>query len=232
MPNFRNRSEAPEKMDNPDVPAKEAHKALRELETINKYLGGYNVVLRALNGLDWPREPVTIMDLGCGGGDMLRAIAGWAHKKQRRVRLIGIDLNPAMTQYASHRSVRYPAIDFRTANVFDDVLQTEAPHITICSLFAHHFDGADLVALIQRMYQLASRAVIINDLHRHRVAYYAIKVLSRLFSRTYLVKYDAPLSVARSLTRKEWQAALKAAGISRYTIRWRWAWRWEIIIQK
>jgi 2-polyprenyl-3-methyl-5-hydroxy-6-metoxy-1,4-benzoquinol methylase len=232
MPNLRKRSEAPEKMDDPAVPEGEVRKALRELEIINGLLGGYKVVLHALNSLDWPREPVVIMDFGCGGGDMLRAVSKWADQKQRRVRLIGIDMNPAMTRYAGNKSLKFPAISFRTANVFDDALMADAPHIAMCSLFAHHFDHDDLVKLVRHMYSLARRAVIINDLHRNRIAYHSIKTLTALFSRTHLVKYDGPLSVARSLTRREWQEVMTAAGIGKYTIRWRWAWRWEIIIEK
>lgn len=232
MADLRKRSEAPEKMDDPTVPEGELRKALQEIAFINNWLGGHKVVLHALNRLDWPREPVVIMDLGCGGGDMLRVISAWADKKQRRVRLIGVDMNPATTRYAGNKSVKYPAISFRTANVFDDALAADAPHIAMCSLFAHHFDQDELVKLVQRMHHLARRAVIINDLHRHRIAYHSIKTLTALFSRTYLVKYDAPLSVARSLTRREWQEVMKAAGVSNYSIRWRWAWRWEIIIEK
>jgi hypothetical protein len=141
-------------------------------------------------------------------------------------------MNEAMTRYAGNKSLKFPAISFRTANVFDDKLLADAPHIVMCSLFAHHFDHDDLVKLVKRMHLLARRAVIINDLHRSRIAYHSIKALTALFSRTYLVKYDAPLSVARSLIRSEWENVMKAAGVERYSIRWRWAWRWEIIIEK
>jgi len=232
MPDLSKRSQSPEKMDDPSVPEGEVRRALRELELINRWLGGYKVVLGALDRIDWPREPAVIMDLGCGGGDMLRAVSSWADRRQRRVRLIGVDMNPAMTRYAGNKSLKYPAISFRTADVFDDSLMADRPHIAMCSLFAHHFDHDELIRLVKRMDSLARRAVIINDLHRHPVAYHSIRALTKLFSRTYLVKYDGPLSVARSLTRGEWDEVMRAAGISNYTIRWRWAWRWEIIIQK
>ena len=232
MANLRKRSETPEKMDDPNVPEGEVRKALNDIERINKWLGGYKVVINALNRLDWPREPVVIMDLGCGGGDVLRAVSVWADSKQRRVRLVGIDMNEAMTRYAGNKSLKFPAISFRTANVFDDKLLADAPHIAMCSLFAHHFDNDNLVKLVQQMYRLARRAVIINDLHRNRIAYHSIKTLTTLFARAELVKFDAPLSVARSLTRREWEDVMKAAGIKHYSIRWRWAWRWEIIIEK
>ncbi len=232
MPDFSTRTLLPEKMDQPGVAVHETRQALRELEVINKRLGGYHVILNALEQLEWNNEPVTIVDLGCGGGDMLRAIAQWADKKGRKVKLIGVDWNQVMTEYASELSNKFSNIGFRTMSVFDGTLITERADITMNSLFCHHFDNDELTELIRRMNSLASRAVIINDLHRHWFAYYSIKVITFLFSKTYLVRYDGPLSVARSLTRKEWKQVLASAGIENYTLKWMWAWRWQIIIKK
>lgn len=233
MPDLRKRSVLPEKMDNPAVPGGEVELALREIARINQLLGGYSLIFRVLNRMEWPEEETTtIMDIGCGGGDLLRALSVWARKRGRRVRLIGVDINPVMTGYAGNKSLKYEDITFRTASVFDEALHAETPHIVMCSLFAHHFDGDALVRLIQCMNTLAGHTVIINDLHRHGIAYYSIMLLTMLFSRSYLVKYDAPLSVARSLSRREWHKVMHAAGILNYSIRWRWAWRWEVIIRK
>ncbi len=231
---LKHRSTLPEKMDDLSAPEGQVRRALAEIETINRWLGGYRVVTEALEQLSWPHEAkeVRLLDIGSGGGDTLRAIARWAQKKGLAMRLTGIDINPAMTRYASKRTASHPNVHFRTASVFDADLDREAPHIVTCNLLAHHFDGPALAQLLSRLDALATDAVIINDLHRHPVAYHSIKMLTRLFSRTYLVKYDAPLSVARALTRREWQQALRAAGINSYTMRWRWAWRWEIIIAK
>ena len=231
MPDFSTRSLLPEKMDEPDVAPDEVNKALNELEVINKWLGGYDVVLNALNKL--PLEcPLTIMDIGCGGGDMLRKIAEWAEKKGKSVNLIGVDRNPLMTAYAARLSNEYPAIRYITADAFDDVLLHEKADITMNSLFCHHFDNKALISLITKMKQLANHYVIINDLHRHPVAYYSIQLLTNFFSRSSLVKYDGPLSVARALTRKEWYYILSQAGINNYQLRWMWAWRWQLIIPK
>ena len=79
MQDYSSRSTLPEKMDEPGVSENEIHQALRELETINRLLGGYNVIINAFNQIKWPDRPVTIMDLGCGGGDMLRAISTWSN---------------------------------------------------------------------------------------------------------------------------------------------------------
>ncbi len=231
MPDFSQRSLLPEKMDQNGVAVSEIHRALKELEVINKWLGGYHVILNALEQETW-NGPLTIMDLGCGGGDMLRAIADWAKKKKRQVNLIGIDMNPIMTEYASTHSQQYSNIHFKTLNVFDDALLNEKADITMNSLFCHHFNQQELIALLKRMYQLSTRSVLINDLHRHLIAYYSIKLLTSVFSGTYLVKYDGPLSVARALNRMEWEEVLNGAGIADYKLRWMWAWRWQLIIGK
>ncbi len=232
MPNLTIRALDTELMDLPTAGEIETRHALREIDTINKLLGGYNVIFDALDQLQWSNKTLTIVDLGCGGGDMLRAIADWALQRKRHVNLIGIDYNPVMTAYAREESIVFPNIHYRTMNVLDERLLDEKADVIINSLFCHHFDQEQLVTLMRRMHQLASQAVIINDIHRHWFAYYSIKVLTALFSRNALVRYDAALSVARSLTRREWQAVLADAGIEKYTLRWMWAFRWQIIIRK
>ena len=229
---FKERSQLPEKMDQPDVPVADIHQALRELETINKLLGGYNVIFNALNKIDFRDEVVSILDLGCGGGDILRAVADWAKKKKIKVKLTGIDWNPVMTSFAVANAKDYPEITFKTMSIFDDALLSEEAHITMNTLFCHHFSNEEIKVLLKRMMELSSVAVIINDLHRNWFAYYSIKYITAVFSKTYLVKYDAPLSVARSLSRKEWEAILNDTGASNYNLNWKWAWRWQIIIRK
>ncbi len=229
-----NRSTAPEKMDAPGLPEGDLRRALKEIDRINRWLGGYKLTFDALRTLPAIRdkEPVTLMDLGCGSGDMLRAVSCWAERSNIPVRLIGVDMNPTMTRLAGNRCVLRENVSFRTADVFSDALMEDRPDVVMSTLFVHHFDREALIRLLQRMQELATQAVIINDPDRHPLAYYGIKVLTRIFSGSHLVRYDAPLSVARSLTRGEWKEVLEAAGITNYTIRWRWAWRWEIIITK
>ncbi|MBA3829836.1 MAG: methyltransferase domain-containing protein [Taibaiella sp.] len=232
MPSFGDRSTLLEKMDDPAVAAEDTQRALREVAFINKHLGGYKLVLNALKHMSWPLKEVSILDVGCGGGDMLCMIAAWAIRKKKRVMLTGIDWNQVMVDFAQKRSAYYPGIQFKKISVFDDALMDQQSDIVINSLFCHHFDKDALVVLVKRMYQLAGNAVIINDLERNWFAYYAIKGLTRVFSKSYLVKYDAPLSVARALTRREWEEILSLAGITNYTLSRKWAWRWEIILKK
>jgi ubiquinone/menaquinone biosynthesis C-methylase UbiE len=232
VPDLSTRSLIAEEMDQEDVSMEAIHRSLSEIETINKWLGGYTVILDALGQLQWPDRTMTIMDLGSGGGDTLRAIAAWAIKNKKRVKLIGVDRNPIMTAYATTRSTAFDNIEYITMSVFDTRLPEVKVDITMNSLFSHHFDDDELVALVRVMRRIASHSVIINDIDRHWFAYYSIKMLTALFSKTYMVKYDAPLSVARSLTRQEWENILKRSDVTNYSLRWMWAWRWQIIIPK
>ena len=232
MPNLSIRSLLPEDMDQSDASLKAIEQSLSEIEVINKWLGGYSVILNALEQLPWPDRTMTIMDLGSGGGDTLRAIAAWALKNNKPVKLIGVDRNSIMTGYAATRSITFANIEFITMSVFDARLLDMKADITMNSLFCHHFDNGELVNLVRIMHHIASHSVIINDIDRHWLAYYPIKALTAVFSKTDMVKYDAPLSVARSLNRQEWKTILQQSGIINYSLHWKWAWRWQIIIPK
>ena len=72
----------------------------------------------------------------------------------------------------------------------------------------------------------------INDLHRHFLAYHSIRLLTRAFSKSRLVKNDAPISVTRGFSRIDWSNILAAAGLEDYELRWKWAFRWLLTYRK
>jgi 2-polyprenyl-3-methyl-5-hydroxy-6-metoxy-1,4-benzoquinol methylase len=220
----------PELMDQPEAPIHEVHKALKELEMVNRYLGGYEVVLDALQ--KYGSKSLSLMDIGCGGGDMLRQIAVYGRKNGIKTSLTGVDMNPSTIQYAREQSAAYQEINYIIKDCRELFLVPGSkPDVVMSSLFCHHFDNDELVELIKKKCSLAGKMVLINDLHRHWLAYYSIRAITAVFSRTYLVKNDAPLSVARSLKFKEWEKILNMAGVKKYQINWKWAWRWQILIE-
>lgn len=231
MPDFSQRSYEAELMDDLRSDEGEIRQNLKELEVVNKLLGGYSLILNTLTRLSLPHR-FSVMDLGCGGGDMLRAIAVWAEKRGKEATLTGVDFNPVMIRYATEKSAAFANIHYRQAGVFDEELVKQKADVVTCSLFCHHFTNEELVRLIGRMYAMAHKAVVINDLHRHPFAYHAIDLLTRIFSKTEMVKHDGKLSVARAFVRKDLEKLMQEAGISAYTLRWRWAWRWELVIRK
>jgi SAM-dependent methyltransferase len=231
--NFSTRATTPELMDDLDLATEELRQNLDELETINTWLGGYRPVLAALARLrpQFPKgRPLRLADLGSGGGDTLRHVAAWARRQPTAVALTGIDANAFMLDYAAAKSREYPEIDYRQLDIFAAEFAAQPYDVLTASLFCHHFADAELVELLRRWQRQASVAVIINDLHRHPLAYYSIKWLTRLLGGSRLVQHDAPLSVARAFSRADWQRLLARAGIGRYRLRWCWAFRWQVVI--
>jgi 2-polyprenyl-3-methyl-5-hydroxy-6-metoxy-1,4-benzoquinol methylase len=229
---FHERASGPELMDDLTLASDALRQNLDELETINTWLGGYQPVLTALRRLrpQFPAgRPLRVADLGSGGGDTLRHIARWARKNSISVALTGIDANAFMLEYATAKSAEYPEISYRQFDIFSPEFQVQPYDVLTCSLFCHHFADEELVTLLRQWQAQAQVAVVINDLHRHGLAYYSIKWLTQLLGGSYLVQHDAPLSVARAFRRKDWVALLARAGITRYSLRWCWAFRWQVV---
>jgi SAM-dependent methyltransferase len=231
--NLTTRATTPELMDDLSLATEELRQNLDELETVNTWLGGYRPVLAALAQLRPhfpPGRPLRLADLGSGGGDTLRRIAAWARRQRVPVALVGIDANAFMLDYAAAKSQAYPEISYAQLDIFSPEFAAQPYDVLTASLFCHHFTDAELVDLLRRWQQQAQVAVVINDLHRHPLAYYSIKYLTKLLGGSRLVQHDAPLSVARAFSRADWQRLLAAAGIARYTLRWCWAFRWQVVI--
>jgi len=205
---------------------------LRELEVINSKLGGNKISLHGLIALlnDKNGQVFKVADLGCGGGDILKLFNHWGEKHNKHFELVGIDANPFIIDYARKNLKGIQNISFKTQNILTKEFRTQNFDIIHCSLFLHHFTEEELIYLLSNFKKQARIGVVINDLHRHWLAYYLIKILTKLFSKSSMVKYDAPLSVARAFRKNEIIELLNQAGIERYEIKWRWAFRWEIII--
>jgi len=229
MPDFSKRSTELEMMDDFSLGHGIIDPIMDELEAVNKLLGGYRVFLNALNRLNVV-DGMTISDWGCGGGDSLRVIADWARKKNLKINLAGVDATASAVEYAKTRSVAYPEISYIEADVMSDQLEPGQFDIVISSLFTHHFENESWIKLIKKMTSCARYTVIVNDLHRHWFAYHSIGVLTKIFSKSVMVKHDSKLSVLRSFKREELESLLKQAHIDHFTLQWMWAFRWQLII--
>ncbi|MDO6390471.1 methyltransferase domain-containing protein [Pontibacter sp. BT731] len=231
---LKQRSNQAELMDDLSLSGEELRHNLEELEVINTWLGGYKVVLDALEQLldGYTGRPLRLADIGCGGGDTLRHIAKWARRKNIPMQLTGIDANDFMVRYARQRCGGFPEIVLEQHDVFSESFQRQRYDIIVCSLFCHHFTDEQLVSMFRQLHRQAGIAVIVNDLHRHWLAYHSIKWLTKVFSGSHLVRHDAPLSVWRAFRREELGRLVQQAGIDRYSLRWMWAFRWQLLLKK
>ena len=230
MPDFSIRSSEAEMMDDFSLGHQVIDPIMDELEVVNKLLGGYRVFFDAFEKMG-PEDGLTISDWGCGGGDSLRAIANWARMRNLKIILIGVDATASAIEYARQKSKNYPEISYILADVMSDVLHEKQFDIVISSLFTHHFPDGEWIKLVQKMAHCSSKFVVINDLHRHWLAYHSIGVLTRLFSKSEMVKHDSKLSVLRSFKKTDLVDMLQKVGFQNYTIKWMWAFRWQVCIK-
>jgi len=233
MPDFSIRSRGIEIMDDLNCQGEVVNQTLRELDIINHWLGGNAVTLKAIQS-SWKTIPktqtITIADLGCGSGEMLRVLARLAEKENREVLLVGFDANPNIIDYAITHSKEFKNITFQSTNVFSKEFQNQKFDFILATLFMHHFTEEELVMLLSSLRNQANSALIVNDIHRHPLAYHSIKLLTSLFSRSAMVRFDAPLSVLRAFTKPEFERILVNSKIAKYTLSWKWAFRWQLII--
>ncbi len=205
---------------------------LKELDVINSLLGGNAVSINALKKVlnTSSQKNWAIADLGCGSGQLMVEMNKTLLKKNRLGSFTGFDANPFMVHYAEEHCAEHRNIAVACFNVITESFK-EDYDIVHASLFLHHFTETELVNLLQKISQHTRKAIIINDLHRHPLAYFSIKMLTSWFSKSYLVKHDAALSVAKGFKKKEWEAIFRAAGFKHWEMRWVWAFRHQIILK-
>ncbi len=225
---LKHRSLQKELLDADEIPTADLFQNLKELDIINTLLGGYDITFSALKKVVQPDKSYTLIDIGSGGGDTLKHIRRWQLRKNLNIKLIGIDLKPVCIEYSLQNNptpdIQFICDDYR--NMFLHVQHIDIVH---ACLFCHHLNENQLIELVQ--FALKNRiTLIINDLERNPIAYYAIKTLTALFSKSYLVKNDAPLSVARGFKKKEWLDIMQKAGAKHFTVKNKWAFRHEIIV--
>lgn len=230
MPNFANRSYQKELLDQDDIPFFDLEQNLSELNFINTWLGGHAITVAGLTVLMTDKSKnYTILDIGSGGGDTLRYVTNWAKSKNLKANLIGLDYKKEAIEFAQYKTKSFPNISFVQSDYRDLHKLNIKPDIIISSLFCHHLNDEELVFYLNIIKKNAQIGFVINDLQRHPFAYYSIKWLTKLFSKSYLVKNDAPLSVLRGFSREEWLFYLKEAGVKTAILKWKWAFRWLVI---
>jgi len=227
---FTQRSYQTELLDAPNIPKELLFQNLRELDFVNRTLGGHTITLSGIKKLVIDKNKTYyIVDIGCGGGDAMKQIAGWAKRNGYKVKLTGVDMNADAIAYMNESCKKYSEINGVVSDYRDFLKINNTIDIVHCSLFCHHLKDDELVELFSYLKQYPQIGFIINDLQRHWFAYYSIKYLTRLFNGSALVKNDAPLSVLRGFKKNELDHLFKKAEIEKVDIKWKWAFRYLII---
>lgn len=194
-------------MDGPLLDPGELYCNLNELIFINRFTASYRTTYKELRRLlPSGQKRFRILDLGCGAGDWLNFL----HKKSKseglNFILTGNDAESHAIEFSRQKFPDLaPRVDWRICD-FREILRSPEPFdIITCNLFCHHLTDEEIVELLDLMASKARLGFIINDLERHRLAYWGIWVLTRIFSRSRYTKNDAPLSVKRGFRVSEWK---------------------------
>lgn len=231
--NTKFRTDKEELMDDFSVGGDLLRDTLDKLENINRWLGGNKVTLNGLKILlkNHPKEDkITIIDIGCGHGDILRDVAKFGRKVKFHFELIGVDANPEAIKYAQELSTDFPEISFRTEDIFSENFKNQHFDIILATLFLHHFKEGLLISFLKNTLQNTKIGIVVNDLHRHKLAYYLFMILS-IFIKNDMIIEDGLTSVLRGFKRKDLEKISKEIN-KPPQISWKWAFRYLWILKK
>lgn len=218
------RSNQSEWMDTERVAFEDFQRCLSDLAHVNRWTLAYRPTLAFLERVlvrRRAREPLHIVDVGCGYGDMLREIAAWAERRRVRVELTGIDLNPWSARAAREATPRGPSIEWLTADAFA-YAPGRSVDVVVSSLFTHHLPDALVARFLRFMEHTARAGWFINDLHRHPVPYYFFRSFAKLAGYHRFVQHDGPISIARAFIAEDWRRLVRDSGISAGEVDVRW----------
>jgi 2-polyprenyl-3-methyl-5-hydroxy-6-metoxy-1,4-benzoquinol methylase len=233
--NTKYRTQETEIMDDFSLQGKELRDALDKIASINRLLGGNKLTLHGIKKLlkiAHTEQPIVIADIGCGNGDMLRMLAQYGQKNKLNFKLIGIDANAYTINYAATLSNEFPNIEYKCVDIFNSDFKVLQYDIVLCTLTLHHFSNEQIVDIMTIFNNNAKIGVIVNDLHRSKLAYRLFEKVCVVFNLNKMSREDGLISILRGFRKKELEDFSEKLNLKNYTINWKWAFRYQWIIAK
>ena len=233
--NTKFRSDKPEIMDDFAMEGEILRDALDKIAKINQLLGGNQLTLCGVQDLIQKipnKNEITIVDVGCGNGDMLRKLSDYGLQHNLTFRLIGIDANNFTINLAQNLSENYPNISYKCVDVFDEAFAELKYDIVLCTLTLHHFKEDEILRLMTVFNANSKIGIVVNDLHRSALAYRLFQLLCFVFRLNAMSREDGLVSILRGFKKKDLVHFSKKINLTHYTIQWKWAFRYQWIIMK
>ncbi|MDV3351641.1 methyltransferase domain-containing protein [Leptolyngbyaceae cyanobacterium CCMR0082] len=245
MISFETRTDEDELMDDFSITDSRLTTALEQLRFVNRFLGGYGTTMAVL--APWLKAankssaaPIRILDLGTGIADFPEYIVRWADQQNPAVDLeiVAIDANPVTVEYANQAlAKRLPdalknRIRVEVADALNLPYDDDEFDVAMGAMFLHHFAEERATKIVKAMQRVSRGGVLINDLHRHPLAYFGIYTLTRLFQASEMMQNDGPISVLRGFRAQELDVIAQKAELPAFTVRWYWPFRWLLTTLK
>ena len=231
--NTKHRTNQPEIMDDFEMEGNVLSDALDKIAKINRLLGGNQLTLDGVKNIITQNptiDKITIVDIGCGNGDMLRILSNYACEKNLNFELIGIDANQFTVNYAKELSHHYPDIKYRCEDIFKKPFEILQYDIVLCTLTLHHFKDEEIIKLLEVFKANAKLGIVINDLERSSISYRLFQTLCFIFRLNDMSRKDGLVSILRGFKKTELEQFSKKLNFRNYKIQWKWAFRYQWII--
>lgn len=207
--------------------------ALRQLRVINRLLGAAGPTVEGVEAL-WRAAgrpaALSIVDVGAGSGDLNRPLLAWAERRRVELGITLVDIQPETCNEAAAYFAAEPRVRVWCGDVFD--LEADSADIVTAALFTHHVPAAQLPALYRAMLRAARLGIVVNDLHRHVVAWAFIAAATQILSRNRMIRHDAPLSVRRGFRAGDLEALQMCPDLAGLRFAWRPLFRYLVIVPK
>ena len=230
------RSNAPETMDDFSMEGEILRDALDKIASINRLLGGNKVTLNGVKKIldasekGSSQQTIRILDVGCGNGDMLRMLADYGAAKGLNFQLTGIDANEFTIGHAQQLSATYANISYVCKDIFQEIKQDRKYDVILCTLTLHHFRDSEILELLQGFESQAEMGIVVNDLHRTKLAYYLFNLICYVFKLNKMSRDDGLVSILRGFKKSDLRTYSNLLNFKNYTLRWNWAFRYQWII--
>ncbi|MGL4611546.1 MAG: methyltransferase domain-containing protein [Trueperaceae bacterium] len=196
-----------ERMDDPQCDLQKLNNTYQYFHVVNQFLSGWLGIYK-----DYLRprlyDGATLLDVGCGGGDILRQLALWTQQDGLKVTLRGVDPDTRALEYARKRSNPLN-VHFESTTSAALLAAGRQFDIVISNHVLHHLDDAEVVALCQDSERLAKCFSLHNDIRRSSLAYASFTASKLLFWNSFVTE-DGLCSIRRSFTKQELQNVVPA----------------------
>jgi SAM-dependent methyltransferase len=231
MSRFDKRTIIPEIIDDFEWSGKDLEQNLEEIEWVNRNLGG--TAASALPILSYIqknlRKNITIADIGCGSGDVLKKIQ--IHTQPvKQIQLIGVDANEHIIQFAREKHFKDQEISFIHANVINQPQLIPKADVYMLNLFLHHFEENEIETILKNILVHQPSLIVINDLQRSRLAYYLFTLVCKLKNASFVTLNDGRLSILKGFNRSEMKKMANTTPGYHTRLKWQWAFRWQLLL--
>lgn len=181
----------------------------QQFSTINRLISGWKRIYKRFIRPVFTDKTTeySILDIGCGGGDILHWLDELSNDDGFRVNLTGIEPDKRAIDYLSKRN--HPDNFHFLQSTSNELAEKNYTFdIVISNHLMHHLNQSDLLDVCNHAENLASKKIIFSDIERSDIGYALFRIFATPFFRNSFIVPDGLTSIKRSFRKPELQQAL------------------------